>query len=281
MFKKSLVGVDFSPSSQALLSCLPDLEQWGVETLILAHVIRIGYGQGSGYGKEDAYLERIARLAEPLSGSGMAVEPHVTASSAVAEELVALSGRTQCDLLVLGSRSHNFLHDIFLGSVAKEAIRLADRPVLIERLEPVRSGVAETCAAVCRQALTKVLLATDHSDRAQTAQDAALGLAGSAGQIDCLTVLADNASDAELAATQAAQAELVEALIRAGTKAQAIIARGVPDEAILRASADNYSLILIGKNGQNWLASKVIGSTTAAVCERARIPVLMVPLQNN
>lgn len=38
--------------------------------------------------------------------------------------------------VVVGSRSHNFLYEVFLGSVAKEVIRKSDMPVLILRLEP-------------------------------------------------------------------------------------------------------------------------------------------------
>lgn len=97
MFKKALIAVDFSPSTEALLSCLPDLKQWGAEVLVLAHIIKIGYGHGSGYGKEADYLGRLAKYAEPIRDSGLDVELHVIASSAVAKELLVLADRTRCD----------------------------------------------------------------------------------------------------------------------------------------------------------------------------------------
>lgn len=281
MFKKPLVAVDFSPSTEALLSCLPDLRHWGAELLVLAHVIRIGYGQGSGYGNEASYLERLSLYAEPIRASGLDVELHVTASSAVAKELVDLAKRAECDFLVLGSRSHNFLYDVFLGSVTKEVIRLSELPVLIERLEPIQSGKAETCSAICRQALEKILLATDHSAQSHAAHKVALHLARQGGKIDCITVLESEPSEADVKSAQVMQNALMGALEMAGAQSRAIIERGDSAEAVLRTSTSGYSLILIGKHGQNWLASKVIGSTTAAICEGARLPVLMVPSPHN
>lgn len=46
-----------------------------------------------------------------------------------------------------------------------------------------------------------------------------------------------------------------------------------------RAGREGYSLIIVGKHGHNWIKDKIIGSTAAKICEIARRPVLMVPLQ--
>jgi hypothetical protein len=54
---------------------------------------------------------------------------------------------------------------------------------------------------------------------------------------------------------------------------------GEPSETIGRAGQEGYSLIIVGKHGKNWIEGKIIGSTAAKVCETARRPVLMVPLQ--
>jgi nucleotide-binding universal stress UspA family protein len=51
---------------------------------------------------------------------------------------------------------------------------------------------------------------------------------------------------------------------------------------ILRAAADHAAdLIVVGKHGQNWVESTVIGSTAANLCEIARRPVLMAPLNES
>ena len=280
MFKKAVVGVDQSPAEESLLSCLSDLNRWGVESVTLAHVIRIGYGQGAEYGHEDDFRAWLERDAIPLRESGLNVTVSVTASGVPADELLAVARAEGADLVVVGSRSHNFLYEIFLGSVAKAVIHKSELPVLIERLEPTEAGQAETCAAVCSRALDRILLATDLSAQSRSAEDAAVHLAAEAGQVDCLTVLAEDATDEDQRAAEAGHQELVRRINDSGGKAESRIERGDPAETVANvAKTDNYSLIIVGKHGQNWISDKIIGSTAAKICETARRPVLMVPLK--
>jgi len=172
-------------------------------------VIRIGYAQGAGYGHEDEYRSWLEKAATPIREAGLTVTTLVTASGVPADELLAVAQAQGADLVVVGSRSHNFLYEIFLGSVAKEVIRKAKIPVLIERLEPTRVGQPETCAAICSRALDRILLATDLSAQSRSAEDAAVRLAGKAGHVDCLTVLAADASEDERQAAQTRHQDLV------------------------------------------------------------------------
>jgi nucleotide-binding universal stress UspA family protein len=280
MFKKALVGVDRSPAEESLLSCLPDLSRWGVESVTLAHVIRIGYGQGAGYGHEDDYRAWLERDAGPLWDAGLKVTTSVTASGAPADELLAVARAQVADLVVIGSRSHNFLHELFLGSVAKQVIRQSERPVLIERLEPTRAGQSDTCAAVCRKALDRILLATDLSEQSGWAEDAAVHLAARAGRVDCLTVLADHAGDEDRRSAESRHDDLVRRISPSGAQAGSRIEQGDAAETIARiARSEAYTLIIVGKYGQGWVRSKIIGSTAAKLCEVARRPVLMIPPQ--
>lgn len=279
MFKKALVGVDHSPAEESLLSCLPDLSRWGIESVVLAHVIRIGYAQGAGYGHEDEYRAWLEKDATPIREAGLTVTTSITASGVPADELVAVAQSKGADLVVVGSRSHNFLYEIFLGSVAKEVIRKSEFPVLIERLEPTKAGHAETCVAICGRALDRILLATDLSAQSRSAEDAAVRLAGKAGHVDCLTVLANDASEHDRQATETRHQELVQRINDSGGKAGSRIEQGDPSEIIARTSQEGYSLIIVGKHGRNWVADKVIGTTATKVCEIARRPVLMMPLQ--
>ena len=282
MFKKALVGVDQSPAEESLLSCLPDLSRWGVESVTLAHVIRVGYGQGAGYGHEDDFIAWLEKDAGPLRDAGLKVTTSVTASGVPADELLARARAEAADLVVVGSRSHNFLREIFLGSVAKQIIRKTALPVLIERLEPTRAGQAETCAAVCSRALGRILLATDLSKQSGSAEQAAVQLAGRAGHVDCLTLLADDASIDERRAAQSGHADLVRRIRNTGATAGSRIEQGDAAETIAHiASSEDYSLIIVGKHGKGWVRGTVIGSTAARICEIARRPVLMVPLQKD
>jgi nucleotide-binding universal stress UspA family protein len=60
-----------------------------------------------------------------------------------ADEILAAAGRLDADLIVMGSSAHG-LRAVLLGSVAREVLRAAKRPVLVaRRLEKDAEGQAE------------------------------------------------------------------------------------------------------------------------------------------
>ncbi|MDP2377901.1 universal stress protein [Reyranella sp.] len=281
MYKKALVGVDVSPAEEAFLSCLPDLKSWGTQSVVLAHVIQIGRVQGAGYGHEDEYRSWLDERAAPLREAGLTVTTSVTASGAPADELLEVAQAERADLVVVGSRSHNFLYEIFLGSVAKEVVRKSKLPVLVLRLELQQVGQVETSEGNFSQPPKSILLATDLSAQSRPAEDAAVHLAAQSGRIDCLTVLADDAPVDARRAVEAHHQELAQRIKKAGGNAGSRIEQGEPSASILRVSEEGYSLVVIGKHGRNWIEGKVMGSTAAKVCEDGRRPILIVPLRQD
>ena len=279
MFKTALVGVDHSLAEASLLTCLPDLTNWGIESVILAHVIQVGYAQGAGFGHESEYEIWLEETAASLREVGLTVTTSVTASGDVAEELLTVARAKGADLVVVGSRSHSFVRQVFLGSVAKETIRVSEIPVLIERLEPTETGHGETCASVCSGALERILVATDLSDQSRSAEDAAVCLASRAGNIDFLTVLAADAGTEQRREAKRHHQVLLQRIEEVGGSAGSRIELGIPLAEISRVGQEDYSLIIVGKHGRTWIAGALVGNTAAAVCETARRPVLMVPLQ--
>jgi nucleotide-binding universal stress UspA family protein len=273
MFRSAIVGVDLSPAQEALLSCLPALERWGVTRLVLVHVIRIGFGQGAGYGHEHEFRDWLEGHAAPLRARGFAVDVVVTASGSVSATLLEVAAERDAELLMVGSRSHNLVRKVFLGSVTREVIRQANLPVLIQRIEPVPESDPARCDAICRETLDRVLLVTDFSQQSAAAEAAAISLAPKAGRVDCLHV----ACDLDAITKQRGQA-LAGRLAAAGTQATARFETGKTDEAIARIGSDGYTLIVIGKHGQGWVEGAILGSTAARVCETAALPVLLVPV---
>ncbi|MCC5794945.1 MAG: universal stress protein [Chromatiales bacterium] len=270
MFTKALVGIDFSPVAEPLVSCLPELKRWGIKEITLVHVVVVGYAQGSGYGSQETFRELLERQAANLRAAGLDVSVLVSAAGDAAEELVRLSHEEGADLIVVGSRSHNLLHRTFLGSTAREVLRRADLPVLIERIDPPEDG-AETCAPVCAQALDRVLLATDLSGRSHAAEVMTLALAPACGAVDMITA---HESGAE--GTSARALDLAASLSRLAPSSRHLRAEGTARDAITAAARD-YTLVILGKTDRNWAAGKVLVSTAAHVAEKAGRPVLLVP----
>ena len=273
-FNKVLVGVDFSPAENALLSCLPELKRWGTETLVLAHMLPVGYTSISSYGHEADYLKELEEKAEPLRQAGLTVETLVRDSSQPAKGFVALADELGADLMLVGSRSHNFLHKLFLGSFATEVLQNAQLPLIIERIEKSAQQTVEACEAVCRQNLDKVLLATDLSREAVTAEKAAVALSQRTGQVNLMAVAGEDLS--EEAARNHLEA-LKKQLSASGKEGEILITEGIPSASIIEEASDDYTLIIMGKHGNDRHTEALLGSTAEKVCRDAGRPVLIVP----
>ena len=282
MFRTALIALDYSAAQGPLLDCLTDLRDMGVSRVVLTHVTKVGYGQGAGIGHEDALKDWLSGRATALRDAGLEVEIDIRAAGEVAKDILASAAEHGADLIVIGSRGQNIVRGLFLGSVAREVIRLTALPVRLEWIEATGAEGEDACERTCHAGLRRLLLATDFSPQAQAAEAAAVRLAPKAGIVDLLHVLTPDEA-ARYARwpvmARAALNAIAQEVAAAGGKAEMHLAEGKPSEAIARAAADrDADLIVVGKHGQGWLESITIGSTGANLCEIARCPVLVVPL---
>lgn len=281
MFKSALVALDLAPAERPIVDCLPELRQWGIDRLVLAHIVRVGYNEGaSEMAREQDYLDWLEALAEPLRQAGFQVDVVFRSAGVVANEILRLADELQVSCIVAGSRGHNLVSRLFLGSTARELLAKSTMPVLLEWVEPTAEQTLVRCNAICMESLRHVVLATDFSRRAGNAENAALFLAHRAGRIDALHVLPqdDEAHQGVPPSVSAGLAGLQIQFGPAGSNGESVIQVGIAVEEILNyATEKDVSLIIIGKHGQNVFTEKLIGSTAARLSERAMRPVLMVP----
>lgn len=282
MFRTALISLDHSAAQGPLLDCLADLRDMGVTRVILIYVVRVGYGHGAAFAYKDALEDWLRDCATPLRAAGLETEVEVRAAGVVAQDILQAAADHGADLIIVGSRGQNMLRGLFLGSVAREVIRLSTLPVRLEWIEPGEPDDEAACVRACHAGLKRVLLATDLSPQALTAEAAAVDLARHADLVDVVHVTSSD----EMARfarwplmIRAALGEITKGIVNAGGTASIDLLDGQPAEQIANVAFErDADLIIIGKHGQNWLKSMVIGSTAAALCEIARRPVLMVPL---
>lgn len=281
MFPAALITVDYSAAQGPLLDCLSDLRDMGVTRVILIHVVQVGYALGASYGNKEALEDWLQGRAAPLHAAGMEVEIEIRAAGEVAKEILQAATDHRADLIVIGSRGQNMIRGLFLGSVAREVIRLSTLPVRLEWIESTGKDGDGACARTCHAGLRRVVLGTDFSQQSQASEKASMALARLGTHVDVMHVLAPDGGKIYARWPRMAQAALsyiVDDIIAAGGTAEAHILTGKPSEEIARLAADrDADLIVVGKHGQGWVASMAIGSTAANLCEIARRPVLMVP----
>lgn len=268
-FPHVLAPVDFSPSTLPLLRCLAELRALGAERITLLHVMPVRYPRAAPPPEHHALYEGLLdERASELRADGFEVETRLVLGDPATE--IVEAGRA-ADLILIGSRGHNLLYRLLIGSTAAEVVRTAQTPVLLDRIEPAEQA---DCAAVCATKVHRVLLATDGSASAQDAERVALALASGAEHLVLVTVL-DDGSDSEVAA-RAHLDRLAEAY--SGSIAIHVERAEKASEVIRRlAAAEDATLVVIGRQGRGYLAGNLLGSTAEAVAVRSGRPVLLVP----
>ena len=275
MFRHAMIAVDLA-SEVPLLECAPDLARWGVEEVTLVHLLKVGYAEGPGHGEEARRREALGARAAPLVARGMRVNVDVGTAGDVGGALAERA--EQVDLLVVGNRSHNVLERLFLGSVARKALRRARVPVLVHWIALV-DGEARCCVLGCADTLRPVLAATDLRASARPVHDVAVALAARAARVDVVHVSTahdeDRFADWPVMA-RAALADVERRIAEAGGTGEGVLERGEPDERVLEgARARDASLLIVGKVGRSRDAR--MGRTARALSKQACRPVLMVP----
>lgn len=276
MFTKALVALDLSDAEAPILNFLPELQDWGVEKLVLAHMTEPGIATCAAIAYQRDFENWLEKCAFPLRKSGFEVETSVIASADPARDIVALSQRLGCNLIVMGSRSKNRHNPHFVGSFARVVIQNTTLPLLLQWIEPTARETQAWCEEVLRDTLSHILFATDFSPITANAQKAMLQLAPRSIQVECVHVLQEetNAIHEELA--QRNLNDIEKEIEAQGCKASSRLLHGKPAEEIAHlAKANEVSLIVVGKKDN--FGNPAIGSTATRLIEISGRPVFIVP----
>jgi nucleotide-binding universal stress UspA family protein len=140
MRHKILLPVDGSESSvraahhvAGLARCLVDLEVHLVNVQPLGDdwmVRRMIKPEELAKMEQEWAESAIAPIRAVLGTTGVACVDHV-AQGEVAETIARLAKELACDQIVMGTRGHGALRDLFLGSVAIKVLHLANVPVTL------------------------------------------------------------------------------------------------------------------------------------------------------
>lgn len=274
MFEKALVAVDVN-SELSLLECAPDLANWGVQHLTLLHLTRTGYGEAPLPGLADDNRERLETAATELRSAGFDVDIVVENVSDIGDALVGFAA--DYDLVFMGTRSMNLVEEFFLGSTIRTVMRETTVPILLRWVDVDAESDGEF---ECEEMLRRVVLATDLTHGSAVAHDAAIALASRGATIDCVHVMSgDELSHFEDPESMVGSVldGIVAQVADAGGDGEAFIEHGSPVPALLsHIERRDASMLIVGRSGRNW-PRNLVGSTARTLCERTRLPVLLVP----
>jgi nucleotide-binding universal stress UspA family protein len=279
MFRKVLVAMDLSPATEALISALPAMKEFGTEQLNLVHVARPLADPVSKSLREIGDLkERLQSLAGRLESEGFKTTVDVP-TGAPAEEIVRAAEGRRPDVILVGSRSRTRIQEAFVGSVSWEVVRQARRPVLLQRIEANRPDPEAALESRGVGLPTRVLHATDFSDTAERARPWLLDLAGrGVGAFTLVHVLPISATVGKGEAEERLEALAAELREAGASEVDVQVRRGIPSEEVLTAGGkDTKTLVVMGTHGRGFLPGIVLGSESRQIVRRASARVLLIP----
>jgi nucleotide-binding universal stress UspA family protein len=294
-FKKIIVATDFSePSIEALreadrLAQGTDSEVFvfhAVPNLVRANPL-FPHKNIEDVFQLPALMDRAADAVDELIAKHMRSDHanvHVLVDTGWPDTaLMRKAEEIDADLIVVGSRGYTGLKHVLLGSVAERVIRYSHCAVMVARASP--SG-------------GRILAATDFSDPALPAIDAAVQIAKRRGAeltvMHSLGVRSSSLSwaaspfgggpivpdeqairEARIAATQLIETSLGEF----GAVGSAFVGDGMPEDDILRkATVLPADMIVLGSQGRSAINRVALGSVAETVARTATCSVLVIRL---
>jgi nucleotide-binding universal stress UspA family protein len=279
MFEKVLVSMDLSPATEALVSALPAMREFGTQEMTLVHVAKPLRGPtAQSLARVEEFRGRLNGLADNLRENGLAVTVRVPTGAPVAEVVKEVEAKDP-DVVLVGSRSHTLIQEAFIGSVAWDIVRNAGRPVLLQRIDPNRGDPEAALESPGTGLPEHVVFPTDFSDTAARARPWLLELAGNGVPSFSLLHVMPTVSEEGKNFAENQFDELVRELLEQGaTDVSYRIPIGTPYEEILKAGGNRAdALVVMGTHGRGLLPGVVLGSVGRQVVRRASARVLLLP----
>lgn len=279
MFEKVLVSMDLSPATEALVSALPSLREFGTRELTLVHVVKPLHGPTSqSLVRVDEFRGRLHVLADRLREEGFEVTVRVPTGAPVSEVVKAVEAKDP-DVVLVGSRSHTLISEAFIGSVAWDIVRKAGRPVLLQKIEQCRRDPEAALESPGTGFPKHIVFPTDFSDTAERGRPWLLGLVGNGAPSFSLLHVLPSVSEEEKEFAESQLAELAQELREQGaTNVSYRVPIGTPYEEILKAGGNRVdALVIMGTHGRGLIPGVVLGSVGRQVVRHASARVLLLP----
>lgn len=289
MIKKAILATDLSEASELLLSCSDKYKNLGIEHITLFHALGVQYMNFSGITFLDKTKSKLEQLKQLFEEKGFSVD--VVIKEGIAHhELVAYGKENPDSILVLGSKGEGFLRRVFLGSTARETVRLSNNPVLLVRLLEEEEELTEHCKLYGCDSNRQILFVTDFSDSAEKAfQFLKMNVAEQAKKIVLMHVQGAEAMKHreqeaidEFDKTDRNRLERMKSALEEKTRAEIKleIKHGIPSKEIINTEEEHdCTLIVMGAQGRGFISEEIIGSTTQKVIELVKVDCLIVPGQ--
>ena len=289
MFKKCIVATDLSPASNAVVSCLGGLKDYGVEDCLLLQCLSFADAASTAYSYHTEPLEELLNIQKTtLEQQGFRVEARTVVGTPKLE-INRIAVQENFDLVVIGAQGHSLAEEKMLGGVAYGVINKTSKPVLVVPVEK-EIGNGETCKPLYGGGLRDHLLfATDFSAIADHAFAYLEKLAAEGVKKITLVHIQDKKTLEQHSASRLEESNqrdrerlevLKQALLeRATPKIELEILPGTPYQEITHLVRErNVQMVIMGTQGRSFVEEIFLGSVSHNVIRHSVAPVLLIPV---
>jgi nucleotide-binding universal stress UspA family protein len=298
MAEKLLFAVDFSPYTERLIDCASELAKLGLKDIILLNVVPSKETALAGerpIPAVEAEMEEARTKMDALAGimeeAGLKPDKLVKAGDPT-QVILDVAKQKDVDFILMGAHGRGFLKRVTLGSISESVLKLADRPVMIQKCRVIKgrgkSKGTYTCENVCKSLFSNILVANDFAKYTDRANPLLIDLARTLctpitllhveeGKEDGGWQLADKAKKADVKTKMEAVQERSYQLGEVCKSLKIDIVSGSAPSAIL-AYADEIdaTLIVLGGFGFRGVTSDLMGDVTEKVLRKSERPVLIL-----
>lgn len=291
MFDRMIVATDLSLASEAVVDCLGGLKVYGAKCCLLLQCLSLQEVGSIALSYTTAFLKStLERQKQALEKQGFEVESRIVPGLA-RREINRIAEEEDYSLIVVGSRGHSLLGEVFLGGVASEVIHHALKPVLVVALEKHPDSSAECLRAARCDFAGHVLFPTDFSENADNAFGAIKEMAASGAKHITLMHVQDRTRiEPHLShrieefnkIDQDRLEKLKKILTKAGNaKVDIDLTYGSPFEEIMKVIKEqDINLVVMGSQGRGFVEEIFLGSVSHNVVRHAKVSVLLVPAKH-
>jgi nucleotide-binding universal stress UspA family protein len=280
LFRKVLVAIDLSGPSMELLNAVDDLKKFGMEELVIAHVIRrekVGIGISE---HRERFLNKIGERISELERENLNLKVLQPVGNPT-EELISITEEENVDLIMIGSFGEGGLvRKLFLGSTVADVIRGTKKPILVEKY--IRAGGQFSRIPIFEEGTpATALLATDFSRGSLRVLDNFLDHADIFNKIILYNVVDEGFTEEQLQHnTEKAYTRLDDwkkEFENRGFEVETQVVVGIASEVIIEASRKpGISLLAISRKGRSMVDELVIGSNADQIVRQSAKPVLIL-----
>jgi nucleotide-binding universal stress UspA family protein len=277
MFRKVLLCTDFSEPSKKLMDCLPEMIPFGLQEVVLLHVVNIRSAGGNAAQFQKFNQDELKSWHDQIKEIG--IEATVRVPIGFPPYGIVDTARDEdVTLILMGSIGKGLLRRFFMGSTAFDVLRLSRHPVLIEKFKQTGDENWET---TCQIKMRKVLVPVDFSTHSLHAVAQMRTLLSGRGEIVLVSIIEKGTRGEEIRSQIETDLERLKAeAIEEGQSVSVYVRQGIPSVEILKlAEETDATLIALPKRGTGESEGQILGSTAEAVAVRSKIPVLLFPIE--